>query len=212
MIPGLHMNDVLMIGIAGGTASGKSTLTRLILERFPDDTAVLQQDDYYKVFDDIPFEERVRINFDEPAAFDSARMAQDLEQLRSGAAADAPVYDYVHSVRTAATRRVGPAKVVITEGLLVLADPALCALFDLRIFVDADADVRLIRRIRRDIAERGRTADSVMEQYLATVKPMHDRYIEPSKKNADLIIPGGGDNTAALDLLYQKIKNHIEGN
>lgn len=205
------MSDVLLIGIAGGTGSGKSTLTRFVKERFGDDVTVILHDDYYKSFAEIPFEQRVKLNYDEPQAYDTELMIRDLAALKNGQAVEVPVYDYAGYIRTEKTRLVRPTKVIIAEGLLLLSVRELCELFDISVFVDADADVRLIRRIRRDMAERGRTFDSVVNQYLATVKPMHERYVEPSKKNADLVVLRGGENRVALDLLYHKIKNHIEG-
>lgn len=205
------MNDVLVIGIAGGSGSGKSTLTHFIKEKFGDDVTVILHDDYYKSFEEIPFEERVKLNYDEPQAYDTDLMARDLAALKAGETVEIPIYDYAGYIRTREPRLVKPTKVVIAEGLLVLSVPELCDVFDISVFVDADADVRLIRRIRRDTAERGRTFDSVVDQYFATVKPMHEKYVEPSKKNADLVVLHGGENHVALDLLYHKIKNHIEG-
>ncbi len=205
------MNDVLLIGIAGGSGSGKSTLTRFIKDKFGDHVTVILHDDYYKSFAEIPFEERVKLNYDEPDAYDTQLMVHDLAKLKAGNTAEVPVYDYAGYIRSDKIRLVKPTKVIIAEGLLLLSVPELCDLFDISVFVDADADVRLIRRIKRDMAERGRTFDSVVDQYLATVKPMHERYVEPSKKNADLVILHGGENRVALDLLYHKIKNHIEG-
>ncbi len=201
--------DVLLIGIAGGSGSGKSTLTRLIRERFADDVTVIYHDDYYKPFDELPFEERVKVNFDEPCSYDTERMVRDLIALKSGEPAQIPVYDYTAYVRTEKVRQVCPTKVVLVEGILVLSERALCELFDIRVFVDTDADIRIIRRIRRDMRKRGRTFESITEQYMATVKPMHERYVEPSKKNADIVILGGGKNPVALDLLFHKINSHI---
>lgn len=205
------MNDVLLIGIAGGTGSGKSTLTRFIKEKFGGDVTVILHDDYYKSFAEIPLEQRKKINYDEPFAYDTDLMIRDLAALKRGEEVQVPVYDYAGYIRTERTCLVRPTKVIIAEGLLLLSVKELCDLFDISVFVDADADVRLIRRIRRDMVERARTFDSVVDQYLATVKPMHERYVEPSKKNADIVILHGGENAVALDLLYHKIKNHIEG-
>ena len=204
------MSNILLIGIAGGTGSGKSTLTRYIKEQFKDDVTVILHDDYYKSFDEIPFEQRVLLNYDEPYAYDTDLMIEDLKKLKAGQSVNIPVYDYAAYTRTDQVRPTEPTKVIVAEGLMVLSVKELADLFDISVFVDADADIRLIRRIKRDMVERGRTFDSVVNQYLATVKPMHELYVEPSKKNADFVVLRGGENRVALDLLYQKIKNHIE--
>lgn len=204
--------NVLLIGIAGGTGSGKSTLTENIKEAFGDDVTVLLHDDYYKRHDELTYEERVKLNYDAPDAYDTDLMIRDLSLLKAGREAVIPVYDYTIYNRTDRTVTLQPTKVILVEGILVLSDPALCDLFDIRIFVDADADIRIIRRIRRDMIERARSYDSIVTQYLATVKPMHELYVEPSKKNADFIVLRGGDNAVVLDLIYHKIKDHIEGN
>lgn len=203
--------DVLLIGIAGGSGSGKSTLTERIKEKFPDDVTVILHDDYYKSFDDIPFEERVKINYDEPGSYDTALLVEDLRALKAGRTVQIPVYDYAAFIRTDKVRETPPTKVILVEGILMLSEAALCDLFDIKVFVDTDPDIRIIRRIRRDLVERGRTFDSVVSQYMNTVKPMHERYVEPSKKNADIIVLGGGENPTALDLLYHKINSHIRG-
>lgn len=203
---------VLLIGIAGGTGSGKSTLTENIKEAFGDDITVMLHDDYYKRHDELTYEERVKLNYDAPDAYDTDLMVRDLELLKSGKEAVIPVYDFATYNRTDRTVTLQPTKVILVEGILVLSDPRLCDLFDIRIFVDADADIRIIRRIRRDMIERARSYDSIVTQYLATVKPMHELYVEPSKKNADFIVLRGGDNAVVLDLIYHKIKDHIEGN
>lgn len=203
--------DVLLIGIAGGSGSGKSTLTQKIKERFPDDVTVILHDDYYKSFDEIPFEERVKINYDEPDSYDTALMIKDLRALKAGRSVQVPVYDYSAFIRTDEVRLTPPTKVILVEGILMLSDPSLCDLLDVKVFVDTDPDIRIIRRIRRDLVERGRTFDSVVSQYIKTVKPMHERFVEPSKKNADIIVLGGGENPTALDLLYHKINSHIRG-
>ena len=204
------MSNILLIGIAGGTGSGKSTLTRYIKEQFKDDVTVILHDDYYKSFDEIPFEQRVLLNYDEPYAYDTDLMIEDLKKLKAGQSVNIPVYDYAAYTRTDQVRPTEPTKVIVAEGLMVLSVKELADLFDISVFVDADADIRLIRRIKRDMVERGRTFDSVVNQYLATVKPMHELYVEPSKKNADFVVLRGGENRVALDLLYQKFKNHIE--
>lgn len=204
--------NVLLIGIAGGTGSGKSTLTENIKAAFGDDVTVLLHDDYYKRHDELTYDERVKLNYDSPDAYDTDLLVRDLSLLKSGREATVPVYDYTVYNRTDRTVTLRPTKVILVEGILVLSDPRLCELFDIRIFVDADADVRIIRRIRRDMLERARSYDSIVNQYLTTVKPMHELYVEPSKKNADFIVLRGGDNAVVLDLIYNKIKNHIEGN
>ena len=204
--------NVLLIGIAGGTGSGKSTLTENIKAAFGDDVTVLLHDDYYKRHDELTYDERVKLNYDSPDAYDTDLLIRDLSLLKSGREATVPVYDYTVYNRTDRTVTLSPTKVILVEGILVLSDPRLCELFDIRIFVDADADIRIIRRIRRDMLERARSYDSIVNQYLTTVKPMHERYVEPSKKNADFIVLRGGDNAVVLDLIYNKIKNHIEGN
>ena len=203
---------VLMIGIAGGTGSGKSTLTENIKKAFGNDVTVMLHDDYYKRHDELSFTERVKLNYDAPDAYDTERMISDLSLLKSGKEAVIPVYDFADYNRTNRTLTVRPTKVILVEGILVLNDPRLCEMFDIKIFVDADADVRIIRRIRRDMQERGRSFDSIVTQYLSTVKPMHELYVEPSKNNADLIVLHGGDNAVVLDFLYHKIKDHIKGN
>ena len=204
--------NVLLIGIAGGTGSGKSTLTENIKEAFGDDVTVMLHDDYYKRHDELTYEQRVRLNYDAPDAYDTDLLIRDLSLLKSGREAVIPVYDYADYNRTDRTKTLPPTKVILVEGILVLSDPELCRLFDIKVFVDADADIRIIRRIRRDMVERARSYDSIVTQYLATVKPMHELYVEPSKKNADFIVLQGGENAVVLDLLYHKIKDHIEGN
>ena len=201
----------LIIGIAGGTGSGKSTLTENIKQRFGDDVTVLLHDYYYKAHDDLSYEERTQLNYDIPSAYDTDLLVRDLELLKRGETAYAPVYDFALYNRRPETQEIRPAKVIVVEGILVLEDTQLCDLFDIKVFVDADADVRVIRRIRRDMKKRGRSFDSIVTQYLTTVKPLHELYVEPSKKNADIVILHGGENTVALDLLYQKIANYIGG-
>lgn len=203
--------DVLMIGIAGGSGSGKSTLTKNIKKKFGDKVTVILHDDYYKERHLMTYEERALINYDEPAAYDTDLMVRDLRLLKSGQKATMPVYDYTIHDRSDETREVRPNSVIVVEGILLLADPQLCDLFDIKVFVDTDADIRIIRRIKRDMVKRARSFDSIVSQYLSTVKPMHELYVEPSKKNADIIILSGGQNPTALDLLYHKIANHIKG-
>ena len=201
--------DMLIIGIAGGSGSGKSTIARLLAEKFGDAVTVMRHDDYYKAQHTLTMEERALQNYDCPEAFDTALMAAHIEALRAGQAIDCPAYDYMIHDRTEETRHIEPTKVLLIDGILVLADERLRSLMDIRIFVDTDADIRILRRIRRDVNKRQRTLESVMEQYLTTVKPMHEMYVEPSKKFANIIIPEGGHNLVALEMLENRIRNHI---
>ena len=205
------MNKTLVIGIAGGSGSGKSKLTENIKNRFGDDVTVVLHDYYYNRLNNMTYEERCQINYDEPAAYETDWLIRDLALLKQGKKAVAPVYDFTIHNRSDQTQEILPTKVIVVEGILVLSDPRLCDLFDLKVFVDTDADIRIIRRIRRDMVERARSFDSIVNQYMTTVKPMHEKYVEPSKKNADIVIPHGGNNTAALDLLYRKIDDFIHG-
>ncbi len=200
----------LIIGIAGGTGSGKTTLVERLREQFGDDISVLAHDSYYKAHHDLPMEERRLLNYDHPSSFDTDRMIADLEQLRAGRAIERPVYDYTIHDRTEETVTVQPNKVILVDGILVFEDPGLRDLMDIKIFVDTDADVRILRRILRDVKERGRSLDSVVEQYLSTVKPMHEQFIEPSKRYADIIVPEGGKNLVAIMMIVQRIAYHIE--
>lgn len=200
----------LIIGIAGGTGSGKTTLVERLREQFGDDISVLAHDSYYKAHHDLPLEERRLLNYDHPSSFDTDRMIADLEQLRAGRAIERPVYDYTIHDRTEETVTVPPNKVILVDGILVFEDPGLRDLMDIKIFVDTDADVRILRRILRDVKERGRSLDSVVEQYLSTVKPMHEQFIEPSKRYADIIVPEGGKNLVAIMMIVQRIAYHIE--
>ena len=204
------MADILVIGIAGGTGSGKTTLMRALTEKFGENIAVISHDNYYKAHDDMPMEDRAKLNYDEPAAFDTDMLVEQLRLLKQGHTIHCPVYDFSVHNRTKETIEVTPKKVIIVEGILIFADPALCREMDIKIFVDTDADVRLIRRIRRDVRKRGRSLDSVLEQYLTTVKPMHEQYVEPSKKNADLVVLEGGKNVVALDMIMNRIQRHID--
>ena len=204
------MADILVIGIAGGTGSGKTTLMRALTEKFGENIAVISHDNYYKAHDDMPMEDRAKLNYDEPAAFDTDMLVEQLRLLKQGRTIHCPVYDFSVHNRTKETIEITPKKVIIVEGILIFADPALCREMDIKIFVDTDADVRLIRRIRRDVRKRGRSLDSVLEQYLTTVKPMHEQYVEPSKKNADLVVLEGGKNVVALDMIMNRIQRHID--
>ena len=202
--------DTLIIGIAGGSGSGKSTLTKLLRQDFQNEVTVLNHDDYYLAQDDIPFEERCKRNYDHPDAFETALLISHLQALKAGQEIDCPVYDYTQQTRSAQTRRVSPAPVILVDGILILENPALRALLDIKIYVDTDADVRVLRRIVRDTKKRGRSLDSVIEQYLATVKPMHDAFVEPSKKFADFIIPMGGRNPVVLDMIQNRLREHLQ--
>ena len=204
-------NDILVIGIAGGTGSGKTTLMNNLISQFADVVTILSHDNYYKRHDELTYEQRCLLNYDEPDALETDLMARHLDQLRQGQPIDCPVYDFTLHNRSDKTIRIVPKKVIIVEGILIFENKELRDLMDIRIFVDADADVRLCRRIKRDVTKRGRTLESVLSQYLQTVKPMHERYVEPSKKYADLVVPEGGQNLVALDMIEGRIRRHLEG-
>ena len=204
------MEKILVIGIAGGTGSGKTTLMHNLITEFSDVVTVLSHDNYYKRHDDLTYEERCQLNYDEPAALETDLMARHLDILRRGEAIDCPVYDFTVHNRSDETIRITPEKVIIVEGILIFENKQLRDLMDIKIFVDTDADVRLCRRIVRDVRERGRTLESVVDQYQNTVKPMHEMYVEPSKKHADIIVPEGGRNTVALDMIMGRIRRHLE--
>ena len=204
------MEDILVIGIAGGSGSGKTTLMKNLVAGFSDLITVVSHDNYYKRRDDLSYEERCQVNYDEPAAFDTGLMVCQLDQLRHGQAIDCPVYDFTVHNRSNETVRIVPKRVIIVEGILIFTDEALRDLMDIKIFVDTDADVRLCRRIKRDVNKRGRSLESVITQYQETVKPMHEKYVEPSKKYADIVVPEGGKNTVALDLITGCIRRHLE--
>ena len=202
--------DIMVIGIAGGTGSGKTTLTEKLKERFGEDVSVLFHDNYYKSHSEMPYEERTKLNYDHPDAFETDRFVRDLEALRRGEAIQCPTYDYTIHDRSLNTVEVRPTRVILVEGILIFENKALRDLMDIKIFVDTDADVRILRRLVRDVNKRGRTLDSVVSQYLTTVKPMHDAFVEPSKKYADIIVPEGGYNTMALDMIVERIRGHVE--
>ena len=204
------MSDVIVIGVAGGTGSGKTTLVKALVNRFGDNITVLSHDNYYKRHDELTYEERTKLNYDHPDAFDTDMMIEHLQQLREGHAIECRTYDYTIYNRAEETITIEPRKVIVVEGSLIFASRVLCDQMDIKIFVDADADVRLCRRIRRDVKKRGRTIDSVIEQYLTTVKPMHEQFVEPSKKNANLIVPEGGKNLIALEMIINRIQKHID--
>ena len=202
--------DTLVIGIAGGTGSGKTTLMKNLITRFGGAVTVLSHDNYYRRHDELPLEERSQLNYDEPAALETDLMARHLELLRQGQAIDCPVYDFSAHNRSDETVRVEPQPVIIVEGILIFENKALRELMDIRIFVDTDADIRLCRRIKRDVNKRGRTLESVLTQYQQTVKPMHEKYVEPSKHFADIVVPEGGKNMVALDMIMGRIQRHLE--
>lgn len=203
------MEKILVIGIAGGTGSGKTTLMKNLIARFGDVVTVLSHDNYYRRHDELTYEERSALNYDEPAAMETELMVRHLDALRHWQEIDCPVYDFTVHNRSDETIRVVPRKVIIVEGILIFADEALRDLMDIRIFVDTDADVRLCRRIKRDVNKRGRSLESVLTQYQTTVKPMHEKYVEPSKKYADLVVPEGGKNFVALDMIMDRIQRHL---
>ena len=200
----------LVIGIAGGTGSGKTTLMKNIISRFGDVVTVLSHDNYYRRHDELTYEERCKINYDEPAALETDLMAYHLDLLRKGESIECPVYDFSQHNRSNETITVVPKSVIIVEGILIFENKPLRDLMDIKIFVDTDADVRLCRRIKRDVNKRGRTLESVLTQYQETVKPMHEKYVEPSKKYADIVVPEGGKNLVALDMIIGRIARHLE--
>ena len=200
----------LVIGIAGGTGSGKTTLMKNIISRFGDVMTVLSHDNYYRRRDELTYEERCKINYDEPAALETDLMAYHLDLLRKGESIQCPVYDFTQHNRSNETITVEPKSVIVVEGILIFENEPLRNLMDIKIFVDTDADVRLCRRIKRDVNKRGRTLESVLTQYQETVKPMHEKYVEPSKKFADIVVPEGGKNLVALDMIMGRIARHLE--
>ncbi|WIK65176.1 uridine kinase [Gleimia hominis] len=200
----------LVIGIAGGTGSGKTTLTRELIRSFEQQVSVIYHDNFYKAHVGLTYEERSALNYDSPDAFDTDLMIEQLHQLMSGVAVDCPVYDFKIHNRSDETVRIEPSPVLIVEGILIFAYSDLRDLFDIKLFVDTDADVRILRRVKRDVVERKRTLDSIESQYLGTVKPMHELYVEPSKRYADLIIPEGGRNLVALNMVTNRIRHHLD--
>ncbi|MGN1001848.1 MAG: uridine kinase [Oscillospiraceae bacterium] len=201
--------DVMTIGIAGGTGSGKTTITKRIQREFGGSVSVIYHDNYYKAHDDMPFSERSKLNYDHPNAFDTELMLSHIRALKQGKAVQCPVYDYTVHNRSDKTVTVRPARVLVVEGILIFADKALCDEMDIKLYVDTDADVRILRRIVRDVRDRGRSLESVVNQYLSTVKPMHEQFVEPSKRNADIIIPEGGHNTVALSMVMERIRAYL---
>ena len=204
--------NTIFIGVAGGTGSGKTTLTRHLKEHFGDSVTVISHDSYYKLQEGLTYEERVRQNYDHPDAFDTELLLHHLRELKAGRSIQCPVYSFTDYNRTDKTVEIAPARVVIVEGILIFHDPALRELFDIKIFVEADADVRILRRCLRDVEDRGRTLESVVKQDLTTTKPMHEQFVEPSRKHADIVVLEGGRNQVALEMITQRIQSHIDRN
>ncbi|MBR6825477.1 MAG: uridine kinase [Oscillospiraceae bacterium] len=204
------MPNIIVIGIAGGSGSGKTTLMRSLTDRFQNDITVLSHDNYYRPYDEMSIEDRKKVNYDHPDAFETEMLIDHLRQLKEGKTINCPIYEHATYSRLEETVPVEPSKVILVEGILIFENKELCSLMDIKIFVDTDADVRLIRRIRRDVAKRGRSIDSVLNQYLGTVKPMHEQFVEPSKKNADLVVLEGGKNLVALEMIIDRIQRHID--
>ena len=205
------MNSVYVIGIAGGSGSGKSTYAARLREQFPDSVALISCDNYYRAHDDISLEERRLLNYDAPESLEFDLMVTHLQALKRGEAVDCPVYDFTLHNRSDKVLHIDPKPVILVDGILILSDPALRETFDLRIYVETDADERILRRARRDMEVRGREIDDIMAQYLTTVKPMHEQYVEPSKKHADLIL-NGGLNPIALEVVESRVRDFLESN
>ena len=205
------MENILVIGIAGGSGSGKTTLVKNLMAQFGPKITVLSHDNYYKRHDELTYEQRCELNYDEPGAFDTSLMVYQLEQLRHGQTIQCPVYDFTVHNRSNETLSIQPEQVIIVEGILIFENEQLRDLMDIKIFVDADADIRICRRMKRDVNKRGRSLESVITQYQQTVKPMHEKYVEPSKKYADIVVPEGGKNMVALAMIEGCIRRHLEG-
>ena len=205
------MKDVVVIGVAGGTGSGKSTLVKRLQEAFKnDDVATICHDFYYKAHPELSYEERTKLNYDHPAAFDTALMVEHIRALKDNVPVECPVYSFVEHNRTTETLPIKPSKVIIVDGILIFENKELRDMMDIKVYVDTDADIRLARRILRDVRERGRSMESVISQYTTTVKPMHEEFVEPSKRYADVIIPEGGFNSVAVSMLIQNIRSIVE--
>ena len=203
-------NKACIIGICGGSGSGKSTVTKKLIDLIgKDNVSIIEQDSYYKDQSNLAFEERVKTNYDHPLAFDNDLLFEHLKMLKEGREIEKPIYDFSFHNRKKEKEKVFPKPIIILEGILIFNEVNLIDIMDIKVFVDTDADVRIIRRIKRDMHERGRSLDSVIDQYMATVRPSHLQFVEPSKRYADIIIPEGGENEVAIDLLYQKIKSLV---
>jgi uridine kinase len=206
------MAGPLLLGVAGGTASGKTLVARSVVESLGSrEVVIIDQDAYYKDNSHLSLEERARVNYDHPEAFDRDLLLEHMDSLLRGQPIEKPLYDYTNHARLPATERVEGQRIIVLEGILILEDPALRKLMDIKVFIDTDADVRLSRRIRRDVAKRGRSLESVLDQYESQVRPMHEQFVEPSKRYADIIIPEGGKNRVAIDLLVTKVRALLEG-
>ncbi len=198
---------MLVIGIAGGSGSGKSEIAGKLKEHFGDSLCVICHDRYYRSRDSLSFGQRVRINYDHPDAFETELLCEHLDTLARGESVRLPIYDYTAHTRSSETDIAMPCSIAVVEGILIFEHKELCSRFDIKIFVDTDADIRLLRRIKRDVSQRGRSLESVLEQYEHTVKPMHDSFVEPTKRKADVIIPEGAQNTVAIDMLISEIQS-----
>lgn len=203
------MKKICVVGVAGGSASGKTTIVNKIREYFGSDIVVISHDSYYKAHNEMPFSERCKLNYDHPESFESSKMAEDVRQLMDGNSIEMPIYDYTIHNRSDDTVLIAPKNVIILEGILILENKELRDLMDVKVYVDTDADERLMRRIKRDMKERARSIDSILEQYSETVKPMHEEFVEPSKKYADVIIPRGGENQAGINMLQEYLKRKL---
>lgn len=201
--------DRIIIGIAGGTGSGKTTIAKKIHQAFPKDAVILSHDFYYKPHDELPFEERCKVNYDHPDSLDTEMLVGHLAELKRGKSIMHPTYDFAHHTRNNVWEKTESARLIIVEGILIFTDKRLCDTCDVKLFVDTDADVRFIRRLKRDVNFRGRTMESVINQYLTTVKPMHEQFVEPSKAKADLIIPEGGHNLIAISMIVDAINKKL---
>lgn len=204
------MADTLVLGIAGGTGSGKTTLMRALTQQFEGRIAVISHDNYYRAHDELTLQEREQLNYDHPDALETELLIDHILRLKAGQSIACPIYDYTLHNRSAETLEIAPKPVIVVEGILIFASEPLCDLMDMKIFVDTDDDVRLARRIKRDVRKRGRSLESVITQYLTTVKPMHERFVQPSKKRADLVVLEGGKNQVAQKLLFGYIEDHLK--
>ena len=203
------MAGVITIGVAGGTGSGKTTITKRIVGEFTEDVTVIMYDNYYKAHDDLTYEQRSALNYDHPDAFDTELFLEHLRMLKEGKTVEGPTYDFTVHNRSSETITLKPATVIVVEGILIFASKEICDLLDIKIFVDTDADERIVRRILRDVKSRGRTLESVTEQYLTTVKPMHEQFVQPSMRRADIVVLGGGHNLVALEMIFDRIRGHL---